>query len=112
MTRYFFHVIDGRFLVDDVGTELPDMGAVRAMAVQASGEILRDLGIDAWTGSEWQMHVTDDAKRTVLKLRFSAEDLTMPDTLDEPADALAEGRQAWLGLNDPISRSYSASGTP
>jgi hypothetical protein len=78
MNRYFFHLIDGQFLVDEVGTELPDMGAVRAMAVQTSGEMLRDLGREAWTGSEWQMHVTDEAKQTVLKLRFSAEDLTTP----------------------------------
>ena len=81
MNRYFFHVIDGQFLVDEVGTELPDIGAVRAMAVQASGEILRDLGMDAWTGSEWQMHVTDEAKQTVLKIRFAAEDFTTADTL-------------------------------
>ena len=79
MNRYFFHLIDGQFLVDDVGTELPDMDAVRAMAIETSGEMLRDLGRDAWTGSEWQMHVTDEAKHTVLKLRFSAEDLTTPD---------------------------------
>ncbi len=81
MSRYFFHVIDGQFLVDNVGTELPDMGAVRAMAVEASGELLRDLGMDAWTGSEWQMHVTDEAKHTVLKIRFSAEDFTAATTL-------------------------------
>ena len=81
MSRYFFHVIDGKFLVDNVGAELPDMGAVRAMAVEASGELLRDLGMDAWTGSEWQMHVTDEAKHTVLKIRFSAEDFTAAATL-------------------------------
>ena len=81
MNRYFFHLIDGQFLVDEVGTELPDMAAVRAMAVQASGEMLRDLGRDAWTGSEWQMHVTDEAKHTVLKIRFSAEDCTLVPSL-------------------------------
>jgi hypothetical protein len=81
MSRYFFHLIDGQFLVDEVGTELPDMSAVRAMAVQASGEMLRDLGRGAWTGSEWQMHVTDEAKHTVLRLRFSAEDLTAPNSV-------------------------------
>ena len=81
MNRYFFHLIDGQFLIDEVGTVLPDMSAVRAMGVQTSGEMLRDLGQGAWTASEWQMHVTDKAKHTVLRFRFSAEDLTAPNSL-------------------------------
>jgi hypothetical protein len=72
--RYFFNVIDGKFLVDGEGTELPGMPEVRAMAVETAGAMLRDQGRTAWHDSEWQMHVTNEAKETVLKLRFSAEE--------------------------------------
>jgi hypothetical protein len=73
MSRYFFHVVDGKFNVDNVGTELGDMNAVRSEAIAAAGELLRDAGRQGWNGTEWQMHVTDSGNRTVLKLFFSAE---------------------------------------
>jgi hypothetical protein len=72
MDRYFFHVIDGKFLVDTQGTDLPDLAAARNEAIVAAGEILRDAGRSAWNGAEWQMHVTDSNKKTVLKLTFTA----------------------------------------
>ncbi len=74
MARYFFNVIDGKFLVDDVGVELPDMASVRTMAIQTAGEILRDEGAHLAAENEWQMYVTNEAKETVFKLRFSAEE--------------------------------------
>ena len=75
MARYFFNVIDGKFLVDDVGAELPDLAAVRAMAIETAGAILRDEGSHLAAESEWLMFVTNKAKETVFKLRFSAEDV-------------------------------------
>ena len=76
MPRYFFNVIDGQFLVDDEGTVCPDMADVRAQAIDTAGAILRDLGGKFPKGLEWQMHVTDEAKNTVFRLRFSAEDVS------------------------------------
>jgi hypothetical protein len=75
VARYFFNIIDGKFLVDEVGCELPNMTAVRAMAIETAGAILRDEGSHLPVGSEWQMYVTDAAKRTVYKLSFSAEEV-------------------------------------
>jgi hypothetical protein len=72
MPRYFFHIVDGKFLVDTDGIELPDMPAVRVEAIAAAGEILKDFAT-RWTGAEWQMHVTNEAEDTVLKLTFSAK---------------------------------------
>jgi hypothetical protein len=72
VVRYYFHVRDGRDLPDDVGTELPDMPAVRQEAIKAAGEMLRDAA-SFWTGEEWHMTVLDDAGAQVLALRFSAE---------------------------------------
>ena len=79
MPRYFFNVIDGEFLVDDEGTVCDDMADMRAQAIDTAGGILRDLGGKFPRGLEWQMHVTDEKKVTVFKLRFSMEELASPE---------------------------------
>ena len=76
MPRYFFHIIDGQFVVDGEGTECSGMAEVRTQAIQTAGAILRDMNGTFPSGLEWQMHVTDEAKTTVFKLRFSAEEPT------------------------------------
>ena len=85
MARYFFNVIDGKHLVDEVGAELPDMAAVRALAIQSAGELLRDEAGDL-AEEEWLMYVTNEAGQTVFKLRFSAEQV---DPVGRPAALLA-----------------------
>ena len=71
--RYFFNVRDGRYISDDIGTELSDMAAVRDEAVNASTALLKGIGrADFWSGEDWSMHVTDEVGREVLTLRFSA----------------------------------------
>lgn len=74
MPRYFFHVLDGHFVIDNEGTECAEMSEVRAQAIQTAGAILRDMGSKLAIGPEWQMHVTDASTKTVFKLRFSAEE--------------------------------------
>lgn len=73
MARYFFHIVDGDISIDTEGTELPDLEAARSEAISAAGEILKEAGVNGWKGIEWQMHVTDDSNKTLLKLVFSAE---------------------------------------
>ena len=73
MPRYFFHVIDGREFTDKIGTVLPSREHVRAEAIKAAGEMLRDNGLSFWGGTEWRMHVTDEAGATVCALNFTAE---------------------------------------
>ena len=73
MPRYFFHVIDGREIIDSVGTVLPSIGQARAEAIWTAGAILRDEGDDFSNGTEWHMNVTDARGQPVLKLRFSAD---------------------------------------
>jgi hypothetical protein len=72
--RYFFHVIDGRSIIDTDGTELSGVTEARAEAIYTAGAILRDEGNRFWNGTEWQMNVTDASGQSVLKLRFSADD--------------------------------------
>jgi hypothetical protein len=46
MARYYFHVIDGKFLVDDEGTECRGITDVREQAIATAGAILRDSAED------------------------------------------------------------------
>jgi hypothetical protein len=73
MPRYFFHVRDGVDIRDNEGLELESIDEVRAAAVTASGEAIRDLGRKFWAGEEWQMNVTDERGETVCTLNFSAK---------------------------------------
>jgi hypothetical protein len=72
MTRYFFHTIDGQVIIDTVGTELPDLEAVRSEAVRTAGEILRDTDSRQLSKSTWHMAVADHTGKTVYSLRFEA----------------------------------------
>jgi hypothetical protein len=74
MPRYFFNVIDGEFLVDDDGTDCANMKAARNQAITTADAILRDKGGRYPVGEEWQMYVTDEGQKTVLKLRFSVDE--------------------------------------
>jgi hypothetical protein len=71
---YFFHVVDGEFLVDATGTNCEGLTEVRHQAIKTAGEILTDKGGRFPSGLEWQMHVTDVTNKTVFKLKFSAEE--------------------------------------
>jgi hypothetical protein len=71
-------VIDGQFLVDEVGTECTGLPEVREQAIATAGQILRDVAPRFPSGLEWNMHVTDEQKKTLLKLRFSLEELASP----------------------------------
>lgn len=73
MSRYYFHVVNGRDIIDNEGVELPGLEEIRAQALHTAGEILRDEGYQCWNGTEWQMNVTDATGQSVLKLRFSAD---------------------------------------
>jgi hypothetical protein len=73
MPRYFFHIIDGKEIIDDEGTELAGLDEARAEAIVVSGEMLRDSGGKFWNNGIWQLRVTDDAGRKVCALTFSAD---------------------------------------
>jgi hypothetical protein len=75
MPRYFFHVYDDVPIPDLEGTECPDIYVAQSEAVRMSGEIMRDLGANFWTGSEWRLEVTDAIQRVLFIIRFTAEGL-------------------------------------
>jgi hypothetical protein len=74
MPRYFFNVHDGKDLPDDSGTELADRKEAHRQAITTAGEMLREIEREFLAGDVWEMHVTDEAGKTVCRLRFSAED--------------------------------------
>jgi hypothetical protein len=89
MPRYFFHVMDGRNIIDHDGTELSGLREARAEAIRMAGAILRDEGDQFWNGTEWQMNVTDLSGQSVLKLRFSADDQGLAPEEDQESEAPA-----------------------
>lgn len=75
--RYYFHVLNGKKLIDDVGTEVPDIEAVKAEAVKYAGTVLMsEQPTDMWKGIAWEMKVTDSPSpeegRTYLTLKLTA----------------------------------------
>ena len=78
LPRYFFHVVDGTFNVDTDGTVLAGLAEAHSQAIIMAGEILRDGRGKFWDGDDWQMHVTDETKRTLFRLKFSSEETEEP----------------------------------
>jgi hypothetical protein len=73
MPRYFFHIADGREILDREGTELADDAEARAQAVMLAGGMLRDIGCDFWNSGHWRLRVVNEAGRTVCALRLAAD---------------------------------------
>lgn len=71
MPRYYFHVIDGRNIPDDHGTELPNDVAAIAEARAAAGELIRDFGPSLWDHDSWQMNVVDHLGTVLLSLKLA-----------------------------------------
>ena len=65
---------DGKDLPDTEGVELADRDEAHQQAIVAAGEMLKETDRTFLQGDVWEMHVTDEAGRTVCLLRFSAED--------------------------------------
>jgi hypothetical protein len=78
MPRYYFNITDGRMSIDDDGQELSGLDDARKLAIEHSGEILKDgAGADLWAGKPWMMWVTDapgGKGRTIFTLSFTATD--------------------------------------
>jgi len=76
MALHYFHYANGSQTLDNIGTDLADMTAVRKEAVRAFRELLNlTSGQGAWDGDPWKVWVTDqpNAKgKTILVLELSA----------------------------------------
>lgn len=71
MPRYHFHVHDGHDLLDDIGTDLPDIVLARREAIRYAGKLLEEGAGAIRAGSEWRMNVTDHTGLLLFQLDFS-----------------------------------------
>ena len=77
MQRYYFHLQDGRTILDEMGVDLPDLAAVQHNALATTSELVSGMksGPEFWAGEPWKLWVTDRPDglgTTVLTLTFSA----------------------------------------
>jgi hypothetical protein len=75
MPRYYFHVHDGSEILDDEGSDFPDLTSVRHAAIRACGEMLSDVPGIIHRGETWRMWVTDQPDgegQIVFRLNVSA----------------------------------------
>lgn len=72
MSRYFFHVFDGKAILDTVGIELPNLEAARREAVESSGGMLAHHS-ENWRGGAWRMVVADEAGTIVFSTSFTTD---------------------------------------
>ncbi|MCS3932020.1 hypothetical protein M2175_007051 [Bradyrhizobium elkanii] len=78
MPRYYFHILNGKMLIDDVGVEVADTEAAKLEAVKYAGNVLTSEDpTDMWKGIPWELKVTDGPSpkegRTLLTLTLTAE---------------------------------------
>jgi hypothetical protein len=75
MERYFFDIKDGHDLNDELGSEWPDLAAVRIEAVRYAAEVLKEMPERFWNAEEWTMTMTvsDRHRKNLFTLKFFAE---------------------------------------
>lgn len=78
MPRYFFHIIDGRDMRDEEGTELPDIYVAQSQAIYLTGEVLRDMGARFWDRGGWRLEVENDRAQILFVLHVLAEERSPP----------------------------------
>lgn len=72
MTRYYFHLRDGRdILLDDEGVELADLAAARAQALRSARSILAAEVIEGKVPLYLRIDVEDGAGAIVHRLPFA-----------------------------------------
>ena len=68
MARYFFHIHDGRSILDKVGEELPSHSVARQEAIRYAGRVLDEEA--HLLGKAWSMEVTDENDQLLFRLEF------------------------------------------
>jgi hypothetical protein len=74
MPRYFFHTADGSVSRDRTGTELPDAGSAKTMAVKFASQCLANQPDQVWQNHQFRVDVTDEQERTVFTMILVAID--------------------------------------
>lgn len=60
MNLYYFHILDGHTILDDVGTRLVDAAAAKVEASKIASELIGSLRSSHWNAAApWRLWVTD-----------------------------------------------------
>lgn len=70
MPRFHFNIHDGKSILDEEGTVLPDWQTARIEAVRLAGRILQDEAQSIALGEDWRIEVTDDAGLILFQMTF------------------------------------------
>jgi hypothetical protein len=70
MPRYFFHVLDPGYTVDEEGRELPDLEAARALALESARDLVCVDVKNGWLNLDHSIEVRDERGDTVLIVSF------------------------------------------
>ncbi|KQS74510.1 hypothetical protein [Rhizobium sp. Leaf383] len=86
MARYFFHVRNGIFAVDQVGLNFETIEDVKMEALRAFSEMINDGEMNSWMGDTWEMVVVDPEGVVQFDLSFTIEgpaskSVTLPGSL-------------------------------
>ena len=68
MPLYFFNVHDGADLIDEEGSELPDIAAAKLMAIKLAGAMLQDEAERFCNREQWQLDLADASGLTLFSL--------------------------------------------
>lgn len=72
MPRYFFHVRDGVYNADEIGSDLPDIYRAQTEAIKLCGALVSDLGAKFWERGEWKLEVCNHEAKLLFTLTLTA----------------------------------------
>jgi hypothetical protein len=74
MSLYYFHIFDGRDLIDADGVELPDEATAKLEAVRLTGLALSDDADCLLRRRRWTLDVTDALGHVLFHIAVHASD--------------------------------------
>ncbi len=74
MAKYFFNTIDGGWVGDDEGLDLPNVAVARTEAIRFAGMLLNDNPDLLWDGRDFRVEVTDESQRVLVTVIMLAVD--------------------------------------
>lgn len=74
MPRYYFNVENGRHIDDEEGCDLPDLAAVRRLALRTMGELLREGCEQDEPHQGLTLHILDEKEVEVMTVRVTVDE--------------------------------------
>lgn len=76
MPRLFFNIHNGIDIIDEDGTDVPDLDTARRMAIRYAGALLEESAERLPFGEAWHMDVVDAGGAVAFRLDFQIGKLT------------------------------------